>query len=343
MTQLRLRLVSSFTLALGVTLGASPAFATAYVLSAATCSTLGGISFGNSCSISNLSLNAADTLTVPAPLTLNLDGSCSNRGAIEVVSGAKLNLGAGDVLANRGELSILGEFDNFGEVENLDAGGLANQGYTLNEGSIINSDPDTYLANFRGLIDNYGTISNRDSDATISNSTLATLKNRGGLLEILAGSLTNQDQGTLTNVNHGLIDIADGAELTNVGIDSLVLNRALGRIHNEGTFTNSLSSLLQTEGLVENESLFVNAADARVLVGVNGILTNNGLFENWDDGEIDNDGQLVTVIGRVENFCAALITNDGAVLGIVNNHGGATINNNFWAPLPNPLACVHKP
>ncbi len=339
--------VLTLAFALGGALGARPAAAANITLDMNSCQSLGGTwSFvGSVCVVQNLSVAAVDTLTVPSPVRLSLGGACVNRGDIAIEAGANLYLGAGDTLENRGSVVVFGNFDNYGEVENRAAGGLSvSEGSILNEGEIINADPDTYLTNFRGLIDNYGTISNRDDDAFIRNSTLAYLKNRGGVIEILAGELSNTDQGTVTNVNHGLIEISDNASFGNIGPSSLVLNRALGEIVNSGTFTNFSFSIVENHGLFENRSSFDNSAWAVLSNESGGIFRNVGSFDNLDDGQLENLGQFETP-GDLDNACVGSITNfgTGVLLGAFENWGGVAVNLGAWVPGPTQRACDHSP
>jgi hypothetical protein len=269
-----------------------------------------------------------------------------NRGDIEIGAGAFLYLGAADSLENRGSVSVEGDFDNYGEVENLAGGGVSvNDGSILNEGEIINSDAGTYLTNFRGLINNYGTISNLDDDAFISNSTLSYLKNRGGLIEILAGELNNTDQGTVTNVNHGLILISDNASFNNIGPSSLLLNRALGEVVNGGTFTNFNFSIIENHGTFENQSVLDNSAFALVSNEDGGTFTNYGRFDNFGDGQIENIG-LFETSGDLDNACDGSLTNFGLgeLNGAFENWGGTAVNlGGIWNPGPTQRACDFTP
>lgn len=344
------RLPVAFTLALafGNLVVARPAAAANVTLDAITCqTTLGGTwsLLGSVCVVQNFSLAAGDVLTVPAPRRLTLGGACVNRGTIELQAGANLYLGAGDALENRGSVLVFGHFDNHGEVENLAGGGVSvSDGSLLNEGEIINSDPGTYLTNFKGLIDNYGTLSNRDDDAFISNRTLAYLKNRGGLIEILAGELDNSDQGTVTNVNHGLIEISDNASFGNIGPSSLVLNRALGEIVNDGTFTNFSFAVVENHGIFENRSRFDNSAWSVLRNELGGTFTNVGRFDNLDDGQLANLGLFETP-GDLDNACVGVIENfgTGVLNGAFENWGGFTSNFGIWNPGPTLRACDHSP
>jgi hypothetical protein len=344
----RFQIAFALTLALGGTLVPHQARAADITLDMNSCqATFGGTwSFaGSVCVVQNFSLAAADALTVPAPVRLSLGGASVNRGDIAVEAGANLYLGGGDTLENRGAVLVFGNFDNYGEVENVAAGGVSvSEGSILNEGEIVNSDADTYLTNFKGLIDNYGTISNRDDEAFVRNSTLAYLKNRGGLIEILAGELVNTDQGTVSNVNHGLITISDNASFGNIGPSSLVLNRTLGEIVNNGTFTNFSFSVVDNRGTFENRSRFDNSAWAVVHNEDGGIFTNVGSFDNLDDGQLENLGVFSTP-GDLDNACVGVITNfgTGVLTGAFENWGGFASNFGTWNPGPTQRACDHSP
>jgi hypothetical protein len=144
----RSRFAFTLALALGGALVARPAAAANITLDSTTCQTTFGGTWsllGSVCVVQNFSLAAGDVLTVPSPRRLSLDGTCVNRGAVEIEAGANLYLAAGATLENRGSVLVYGNFDNYGEVENLAGGGVSvSEGSMLNEGEIVNSDAGTY-------------------------------------------------------------------------------------------------------------------------------------------------------------------------------------------------------
>jgi len=230
-------------------------------------------------------------------------------------------------------------------VDNRAGGGVfVNDGSLWNYGEILNSDPNTYISNFRGLINNYGAISNLDDDAFISNRTLGYLKNRGGAIDILAGWLENLDTATVTNVNGGVITIADNATFNNNGLSSLLLNRALGEVYNSGTFINFNFALVENHGTFENFSWFDNSGASFVTNEDGGTFRNHARFDNRGSAELDNIGLFETT-GDLDNACDGVILNFG--LGVLNgafeNWGGSVTNLGTWNPGPTQRACDYTP
>jgi hypothetical protein len=164
------------------------------------------------------------------------------------------------------------------------------------------------------------------------------------LLEILAGELSNTDQGTVTNVNQGLIVISDNASFGNIGPSSLLLNRALGEVVNDGTFTNFNFAVVENHGTFANRSTFDNSAWSVVENELGGTFTNLGSFDNLDDAELDNFGLFETP-GDLDNACVGVIANygTGVLNGAFENWGGFTSNVGVWNPGPTLRACDHSP
>jgi hypothetical protein len=339
-------------LASGGLLVSGPAAATDYVLDATTCSAdLGGTwNFLQMCIVTNFALAAGDSVTVPPPYRLVLDGTCTNEGELTVEVGGNLSLQSGDTLDNFGSIAISGRFDNLGSVENQDTGTIVNTGTLVNTGEILNTTGTTnHVSNQDGgLLENWGLFRN-SFDSTASNSA-ATWRNRGGAAElaILGGSFTNEDGALLTNVNGALIHLMNGAYLYNEDQGTELINRTLGEISNAGFIINDDDATFESHGTFTNEWIIQNSDDAIFILGGSSNFWNEGFVENWCGGVFVNDGFFDQAssggFAWIVNYCDGTVENGatGTLNGWFDNFGGSTVNNGTWAPGPTLHGCVHR-
>ena len=227
-------------------LGSNQAHATSYTISDITsCNSIHGTWNGHTCTITSLTINATDTIRIPAGITLAIPsskqvfnfGTINNTGLISN-SGTLENLQNGTMgtIYNKGTLENMGDLDNEAFINNLgtlnnDLGHfIAIHGSTLHNGNIFN---------------NYGTISGDgriDNSGTINNFQTGTMDNAEAEIDNNIGGIIN-NQGYLGSNSSGLISnkgtINNYGTLDNSGTHSEIRNDGTINIECGSTFKNS--------------------------------------------------------------------------------------------------------
>jgi outer membrane autotransporter protein len=242
-----------------------------------------------------------------------------------------------------------------GDTLTINAGGVANNNYTIsNSGAIFNksggvfnnwetldNNPDGSITN-SGVINNCCTFINsgalvNNSDGLLNND--GEFTNNGSFTNM--GTLTSNDWsnldnlGTITNMTGGNIVINSGGAITN---DGTLTNSGVITVNEDGGLNNWRAITNNSEGTITNRGYLVNSGD----ITNNGVITSSGTIYNYDSGTLTNSGTLhnsgsirneavivnasggiLTNSGTITNTSAGTITNSGMII----NESGATITN----------------
>lgn len=222
-------------------------------------------------------------------------------------------------LVNEGQIVINGKISSFG-------------GALFNSGTVIHNNPDfNFFNNIQnaqnGIIINNGKI----SDGSINN--FGVLTNRGIIFSSFGGSLTNNgliqlESGDVSSVvNHGNIEIMDGAKLNgkqnngiiqNYGTANFVTNNYNGIINTYGS-----ANVGTNYGVINNHDRFTLSQNFGVIDNI-GTVSGIGIVLNHNDfinrGNVDLTFNQFVNFGKLDNF--GLITNTGSKIsnfGIIHN------------------------
>ncbi len=235
-----------------------------------------------------------------------------------------------------------------GDTLTINAGGVANNNYTIsNNGAILNKSGgvfnnwETLDNNPDGSITNSGAINNCctfiNSGALVNNSN-GVLNNDGEFTN--NGSFTNtgiftsndfsnfDNLGTMTNVTGGNIIINSGGSITN---DGTLTNSGVITVNEDGGLNNWRAITNNSEGTITNRGWLVNSGT----ITNNGAVTSSGTIYNYDSGTITNSG-TINNSGSIRN--EAVIIN--ATGGILSNRG--TITNNSVGTITNSGTIINQ-
>jgi len=257
-------------------------------------------SSSNTCTISGLTLNSGNTLTVDLGVTLIINGSLVidggtvlNYGTIN--SGGNITNKSGGTITNSGTINNSSYIANVGTVTN--SGTINSSGYFGNGGKITNNSGGT-ISNSHTL-NSYGIITN---SGTITNTSGGTMKNYGGgkINNLSGGTITNS--GTMNNSSY----VANTGTITNSG----TINNS-SYIGNGGTITNLSGGTITNSGTINSYGKISNS----------GTITNNtsGTIKNYSGGKVNNNSG-----GIITNNSGGTITNNSATItnsGTINNSG----------------------
>ena len=268
-----------------------------------TCIAIGGSWDGvDVCSVTLLTINTGETLTVNQGVTLynnglitnNSGGTIDNYGVIINNLGSKIS-NSGDI-ADYGPPYYGGTFINSGTITNNSGGTINNyQGGTFtNSGTTTNNSGGTIIIyggtinNLRGMIHNNGTITNFEimfNSGVFDNNSGGTFNNSGG------GIITN---GTITN-------------------SGTIINN--GTFYNYGTMTsnaNITNSGFISNGLINGPIVIGNGT----INNLGGILNNSGGgIINYPGSTISNTIGTITNSGSISKLCGSFIHNSGTITG----------------------------
>jgi hypothetical protein len=266
-------------------------------------------------------------------------GSFQNTGTTIFSGASNFNNNPGAVLTNSGSFTLETLLDNKGDLTNngmfeADAGTILTQGafnnnQTLNTQSLFILSSSTFTNNFganlnisdmgdgimvKGILNNFGTITNE------GNLTIENILTNVGLL-----------------VSMGDIEVKPATQLVN---DGTLEN--LGTVTNKGSIINGF--LILNQGFINSFGQFINnnelrnKPDSKVIIRPGGTMEmnfgakieNEGVFDNRgilsSMGNIfnRNGGELVNA-GNLQNKNGSLVNNEG----LFTNNGTTTVQNIF--------------
>ena len=116
-----------------------------------------------------------------------------------------------------------------------------------------------------------------------------------------------------TNSTGGTIQILSSGTLTNSSTSTLTTD---GMLNNSGTLTNQNYLTLLNNGTLNNYGTLNNTAD--------GTLTNLNDLRNLAGGTLNNDGQINNIYGGFQNLNGGTYAGNGTISGVWLDHGTQT-------------------
>ena len=236
----------------------------------------------------NVSISTTRPLTIPAGVTLDMNGCHITNTGIFINLGTIDNLTAASIIDNNygGTFTNTGtiKINDYSTINTYNGGIISNTGTISNGGTIANNDG--------GVFNNTGIITNKQNCFIINQPKCILNNNLGGTINnsgYINNNSTSNSFSSFSRINNfGLITNDAGGTITNM-LSCIISNKSGGRISNN------------YQGSIYNSGSIYNAADATLINNRGGTISNrNG----------NNDG----ILGG-----PGVWTNAGTVTGIQYN------------------------